>query len=260
MKHLIAIAIAFLAAHAYASNIDLIGGRPVNPGEYPEVVRILSGRFACTSAIVGPRVIITAAHCIDDETGEIEPISSLGQFTGKAGNISFRAICTSAPDYREEVGDQDIALCKTDRPIYVRYASVSDHAPKLEEIVTLTGFGCTQPQGGGGNDGILRTGEAPVTHVGTGSYYSFHTRGSAALCFGDSGGPAYKRISSLTDHIIYGINSRGNIRDLSLMTAVYHPKSIKFMLDFESINSVSICGISADCLTHHCPAFPYKSE
>ena len=227
---------------------SLIGGSEVRPGEYPEVIRIRSGRSACSAAIVGPKVILTAGHCTQDN-GEIVPINENVLYEFVLKQQVYKARCKLAPDYRREVGDQDMAYCKIDREVDVKYAIISKEGPKLREVVTLIGYGCVREGGGGGNDGKLRVGEAPVVRESDSEYYSYHTKGSTALCFGDSGGPSFKRVSDPKGsyHYVYGVNSRGNIKDLSLLTAVYHPNSIAFAEAFERSQGVEICGISLDC-------------
>lgn len=237
---------------ASPSSPVLIGGTPASPGEFEEVVRIRSGGAGCTASIIGPRVVLTAGHCI---FGDIEDVGK----KNKDAEVQiyrrlFKAVCTIAPDYKNQVGDQDMAVCKSDVDMPGPYASVAMEGPKLGDAVTLIGYGCTQPGGSGGNDGVLRYGNAQVTRESYDAYYSFHAMGSSALCFGDSGGPAFKMVDDRSGHhYVYGVNSRGNIRDLSLLTAVYHPKSLKFLRDYEVSEGVRICGLSKKCVAEDNP-------
>ena len=224
---------------ASAYDKSLIGGREVGDGEYGEVVRITNGRASCSATLIGRKVLLTAAHCTS-EGGSV-------RFEYK--REVFNAVCALAPDYRQQVGDQDMALCKLDKEYPGALASVSDKGPTLGEEVILIGYGCINPGGGGGNDGILRVGAAPVTRESDEQYYSFHTKGSSALCFGDSGGPSFSMSTPDTHNYVIGVNSRGNIRDLSLLTAVYHPKSREFMTSWAQSGSETllICGLNTQC-------------
>lgn len=229
--------VAVSSCGADANRSTLIGGKKVRSGEFEEVVWIRSSGSMCSAAKVGPRVILTAAHCVVRD--EIQVI---------VGRNIVDAQCKIAPDYTRTVGDQDMALCKTDIDLEGPYASLSLVGPIVGDKVTLIGYGCIRPGGGGGNDGILRYGHSPVTKESTDEYYSFHTVGDRALCFGDSGGPAFRRVKDRKGHhVILGVNSRGNIQDTSLLTAVYHPKSQDFIRQFEVSEEVSICGYKLEC-------------
>tara|TARA_R110002020_G_scaffold77341_2_gene195209 strand:- start:754 stop:1533 length:780 start_codon:yes stop_codon:yes gene_type:complete len=214
----------------------LIGGSPVKPGEYTEVVRITNGRSWCTGTVVGPTALLTAAHCTE----------SGGEVYFEHSGLVYNATCTLAPDYTQTVGDQDMALCKLSSSHPGPYASISQKPVSLLSYARLIGYGCVQKGGGGGNDGILRVGLSMVVRVPSDTYYSFHTRGNVALCYGDSGGPAFVADNS-SHHTILGVNSRGDIKTLSLLTAVYHPNSISFVEKWESENDSLICGSGASC-------------
>jgi len=221
---------------------DLIGGSIAAPGDFPEILYISAGRSRCTATAIGPRTILTAAHCVEDG-GTIQPVSF------SYNQTVFRASCSQSELYRDKVEDHDIALCKTDRELSY-FASVdTSQGPYLGDSITLAGFGCTKPGGSGGNDGLLRWGSAPVIKLPYGTDNWFHTQGESALCFGDSGGPAFRSIKNpkKDPHFVAGVNSRGNIKDLSLLTALWIGKSISFMLQFEQKNQVEICGISRSC-------------
>ena len=245
----------FLSVQVFANpDPTLVGGKPVKAGEYPEVIRISDGGSYCSAALIGPRVILTAAHCTR-ENGDIEPVSEKKIYEFVHNQNVYKAKCTLAPSYRDGrrgVGSQDIALCKTDKSIDVKYAVITENEPAIDQTVTLIGYGCTRGRDseggpGGGNDGILRVGKAKVSRSSTDNSYHWYADRGAYLCFGDSGGPAFLEIKKPKDEIHYvaGVNSMGNIRSYSLLTSV--PRSMQFLKAYEMANNVEICGVSRNC-------------
>ena len=247
MKIFFSFLILSISSQSLASSPFLIGGEKVKRDEYPEIIRIRSGNASCSASVVGPRILMTAGHCSKD-SGEIEPISENLVYEFQVDQTFYKARCVVHPDYKSQQGDMDMALCKTDSEVKLRYASVSLDKPRMGDVVTLSGYGCTR-RGGGGRSGVLKTGEALVVKETNEDYFSFHTRGDVALCFGDSGSPAFKRVKNpkKDHHYVLGVNSRADLQELSLMTAVYNYKARKFLKDFEQDQDVKICGVSLNC-------------
>lgn len=212
---------------AVAGEQTLINGQPVPPGEYTEVVYISMSGARCTATLVSDRVIITAAHCVNN-----------GQTaTFQVAQNQYSSRCTRSSLYPGQ--DHDVALCKTDRVVTgVKPNSVDADPLQVGERVTLLGYGCTRPGGGGGNDGTLRYGTAEVVGF---SNFDVVTQKGAALCFGDSGGPMMR------DKRIVGINSKGNIQDTSFNLQLSLTQSVSFMRAYAQANSVEICGITSEC-------------
>lgn len=237
-----------LSGVCLGANPDLIGGRVVNKADFPEVIRIKQNSATCSAAVVGPRVVLTAAHCSTPE-GEIVPISNDEDYLFEIAAVPYRARCTLSPAYRS--GDHDMALCLVDRDVRVAYATLSPRVPQIGETVTIAGYGCTRgvPSPGGGNNGELKAGDVRVTDVPgdvPGSYW-FTTVGNVAACFGDSGGPVFEKVQRGQPHVIVGVVSRGNIKNLSLLTSVGLRLSKGFMVEFAEAHAVDICGVTKQC-------------
>jgi hypothetical protein len=231
---------------------DLIGGRVVSRRDFPELIRIRQEGATCSASIIGPRVVLTAAHCSTAD-GAIVPVSESVDYSFEVlGGTRFTARCTLAPGYAQD--DHDMALCLSNAELPPPYASVGAEVPMVGAIVTLTGYGCTQPGGGGGNNGTLKIGDARVTSIPAGRPhgYWFETTagagGDAAICFGDSGGPVYRQLHNRREpHVVIGVNSRGDIRRVSLLTALGLRVSKDFIDEYARLRGLKICGVNEDC-------------
>ena len=215
----------------------VIGGAPANPTEWPASLRFNASGSMCSSTVIGPRVIITAAHCINDRaTGTVR----IGAFT-----TTVR--CDHHPQYAI-AAVHDVALCLADRDVALpdsgRYERInaSTDRPKAGALVVLQGYGCRR-DGGGGDNGVLYEGLAAVAETGGPDSY-IKTLGGAALCFGDSGGSAFIKLDEFRRFIV-GINSRGNIKTESYLTAVAHKPVMDFVATLVSTENTVVCGVNA---------------
>lgn len=254
-----------LAAHA------LINGTVRDPVDFPANKYARSGNSACSSTLVGPEVLKTAAHCVRDG----------GTMTFSHDGKTYQSRCTHHRDYdftswlvldaaltdgvpfKEVVprriltteqlrnATADWALCKVSAPVTGLTYETFARDPKLlvkGGKLLLAGFGCTNPGGGGGNDGKYRTGQAEITDLpGPGQDHDIVTRGGGALCFGDSGGEAAVQVGQTEAERLYvGVNSRGDIRRMSYLPAVTQPTFQEFAEKWSSDNGVKLCGYHSD--------------
>jgi hypothetical protein len=214
----------------------LINGTPVDKAKYPQVVRITSASGAgCTATIVHTQTIITAAHCA--KTGEKVTFKT---FDGR----SWSALMHRYENWSDN-DDLDIAVGRVNAPITgIKPVSIrTDRFEKVGMLVDMIGYGCINPGGGGGNDGILRGGKAQVTKDTTKFKYDLVTNGAppdfSALCSGDSGGPV------MYEGLLIGINSKGNLQDKNYTTRTTVADSKAWL---EKISATfPMCGVSADC-------------
>lgn len=220
-----------------AISAQLIGGTPATPGEWPGVFYTSQGNSRCTGTVIGSRVVASAAHCM----------SNGGRLTLTYKGETFSGVCEHATQYRSN-STADWALCLLDRALPDPIAeSVNVDAARVatgKELV-LMGYGCVQNGGGGGNDGTLRIGKAPVTSMPSGTNYDIVTRGRSALCFGDSGGPSFV-VDAEGKRWQTGINSRGNISDTSYLSSLHVGVAKAFYEGWAQRKAVTICGIHAD--------------
>lgn len=215
----------------------LIGGTPASPADWLATVYSSQGNSRCSATVVGPRTLAIAAHCVGN--GKTATFSVLGK--------KYVSSCTHSRLYAGN-STADWALCLvTETVTGIKYEVVGQDPAlvKVGDELLLTGYGCTQPGGTGGNDGVYRTGKAKVTQVPSGNSNDIVTKGGAALCFGDSGGPAFVVMSDGMRYQV-SINSRGDIRTTSYLSALFTDAAKDFYAKWSDLNKAVICGVHKD--------------
>jgi hypothetical protein len=222
---------------------QIIGGTPSIPANWPASLvffgTVSGKKEMCTSTVIGPQTILTAAHCVDnDGTGNVV-----------IANHSNKVICQRFPQYSGEWPDPrssyDVALCSSDTPILLvggKYERISRDASLLAPAlaVRFLGYGCRQP-GGGGPSGTLYDGISVTGNIHSIGIYVV-TDGGAAACYGDSGGAVYREFNPY-QRAVAGIVGRGNTQNFSLVTPLYPQVFSKYLED--NANKSPICGINA---------------
>ncbi|XP_011166277.1 venom serine protease isoform X2 [Solenopsis invicta] len=104
----------------------IVGGRETGINEYPMMAGLVSyGRreLFCGCTIISSEYILTAAHCLKDQDiiGDIAAL--VGEHDTTTGDETKATVlyrlegCVIHPNYYENTGDNDVAVCKTSKTI-----------------------------------------------------------------------------------------------------------------------------------------------
>lgn len=183
-------------------NFALIDGVPTQAR--PEIGSLFFGRGLCTATLIGPRVAITARHCVGYTTCDDEVCASLYNprvtFENPTlGAQTYRVVAFESYDQNgvvpqdflsEQINylnferhdywlSDDVAVMLLERDVpesVAKPAPLLDREAQRGESLTIWGYGCTERE--------TRTGSQ------TKRYYDFvEGNRSNNLCPGDSGGP-----------------------------------------------------------------------
>lgn len=200
----------------------VINGRTLELGKWPALLVAEMERrqpdksiayFTCTATLVGPRVLLTAAHCVDAGAGDEVTKTSLlmkGYSIGATCKMHGNYAAATVPEESTPRDSADYALCLLDEDVQsypefekLQFESIDrDAAPTLTNPVLVTGYGCTSVKLNGAGKPIFGPtvrvvggGDATISATpGSGAdrnYLQTHSVAGkeAALCPGDSGGP-----------------------------------------------------------------------
>lgn len=223
------------------------GGQRQDPINWPATLKyFLKGEFACTSTIIGARVVITAAHCVDENA----PVE-----VKMANGDQFHLTCSVHPKFDPDLLQADVALCLSDKE-FSKNQAFENLDLRITHVRTATklfllGFGCRSVATLAEAGGQLYGGTATVIKLPDPSDDHIRTQGvksnpdDAVICPGDSGGAAYVMNGSgaTGPRSIVGMNSgyiaQTRVSAITSLTGI----TSDFVHDWSLDKKVSICGV-----------------
>jgi MYXO-CTERM domain-containing protein len=187
-----------LASSAHASgpaeptSPRIFGGQEASTCQWPTTALVTASGSLCSSVLIHPELVVTAAHCIDldDPPFDIK-FGELHYSPEQKVKVDF---CKRSPNYSGEVGGYDIAFCKLAEPVEEIPPTPVPYGCETSIVqygwpVTIVGFGRPDDENQAGTKRFAET--SILSPVNDDTLEVMIGENGSTACNGDSGGPAY---------------------------------------------------------------------
>ena len=240
LRALAAVGVVGVAAVLAPSAGAIVGGTThVTPADVAPVafleVHTPTGTYACSGTLISPTVVMTAAHCVYEESehGNLLGIARPSDISVRIGstNVLDTTLGTSAgvvavlpqPHYRWDGSRHyhDVALLALDRPVPEAPATLAEQAPTAGEPLLIAGYGQISTKDRTGPS-VLRSALIDAADPASCKLVSEHfdpswlfcgaastdpAQPGGTACYGDSGGPAFAHENTADNVVVEGVMS-----------------------------------------------------
>jgi uncharacterized protein (TIGR03382 family) len=249
------------AAELTSGQIPILGGQQVAEGEYLEVVLVNAQDFMCSGTLITPRVVLTAAHCLDF------PGLLARQVVVRFGESQIQSSGILAgeflihPDWDSDALLNDLALIRLERNAPIEARPVP-HLPQALELtggdvgadLLFVGFGVNS----WGGSGIKMQMNAALQIVCTRTYGCHYAKPNTicidqeptGICSGDSGGPAFVERDGV--RYVAGVNSYTSEGCQYFGCATKVDEFQAFIDDFVGAADGTACELDDECASRVC--------
>jgi V8-like Glu-specific endopeptidase len=194
-----------------ARRLPIVGGS-VDTGDPAVVAITYFGQDFCTGTLVAPRVVVTAAHCLDETLTGGVPFTDFDVFFGTetdAGGVSIHVSGGMLhPGWDADSLDNDIGVLALELPAPaepVKMNRTAFHDGFVGRPLRIVGFGVTSATST--ESGTKRQATSEVTSYDADDFHYGGTPGQT--CFGDSGGPGFMTLQDGVEYLV-GVTSWGD--------------------------------------------------
>jgi hypothetical protein len=231
---------------------------PLFPND--SVIPLYLANRLCSATLIGPNVILTAAHCAAyvDWDSDVNNYSSRGLIYVSINGKKIGVILSHDPDYNDanrEADPNDFAIGILEEAVpdsEVKPISLDLSPLSKGDDVVIAGYGMSGSKRGEGPPGFLHFGKATIDSIKNGLMI-LSDKKQAVSDEGDSGGPVltFKSNAWFLSGVIVAGNERTffskTINEYSYLPQLSNPSFKTFLDQAITKYGLKICGINKNC-------------